>query len=70
MNSQELERGLASNAGSHYWRLRVDFRPGLTKQPFLLGSGKDSPRIEGDDAEHDAAYICKAAKNNKVTATW
>ena len=69
-NSEELEHSLASNAGSRYWRLRVDFRPGLTKEPFLLGPGKDNPRIEGDDAEHSAAYICKAAKNNGVTAIW
>jgi hypothetical protein len=43
---------------------------GLT--PFLLfdlpGSGEDNPRIEGDDAEHSAAYICSAAKNNGVSA--
>jgi hypothetical protein len=39
-------------------------------RPFLLGSGKDSQRIEGDDAEHSAAYIFKAAKDNGVTAIW
>jgi hypothetical protein len=69
-NFEELWRRLATDKNSQYWRLRVDFRPGLTRQPFLLGLGQNTPRTEGDDAEHEAAYICKAAKNNGVTAIW
>jgi hypothetical protein len=61
-SSGELEDRLARNAGSEYWKLRVDFRPGLKTQPFALGLGKDNPRIEGDDAEHSAAFICKLPK--------
>jgi hypothetical protein len=60
----------AANAASGYWRLRVDFRPRLERQPFDLGRGTDKPTIGGDDAEHDATYICKAVKNNGVTAIW
>jgi hypothetical protein len=60
-----LPEGLAARfanvMGSGYWGLRVDFRPGLTSQPFTLGLAKSVPRIAGDDVEHSAAYICKAA---------
>jgi hypothetical protein len=56
--------------GGEYWRLRVDFHPRLPRQPFYLGSGTDKPAIEGVDVEHDAAYICEAAKHNGVTALW
>ncbi len=57
-------------SGSDYWRLRVDFHPRLTTQPFELGLGTERPRIGGDDVEHNAAYICEAVKNNGVTAIW
>lgn len=63
-NSKDLEDRLA------YWRLQVDFRPGLTQQPFSLGLGRDKPLIGGDDAEHEADFICEAAKNNGVVAIW
>ena len=69
-DSAELEQRLARNAGGEYWRLRVDFHPRLPRQPFYLGSGTDKPDIEGVDVEHDAAYICEAAKHNGVTAYW
>jgi hypothetical protein len=69
-NFEELWHRLATDKNSQYWRLRVDFRPGLIHQPFLLALGQNTPRIEGDDAEHEAAYICKTAKNNGVTAIW
>jgi hypothetical protein len=68
-NSSELERKL-KNPGSVYWRLRVDFHPGLKMQPFTLGPGEKSSLVGGDDAEHDAAFICTSAKNNGVTAVW
>lgn len=55
---------------SDYWRLRVDFHPRLTTQPFELGLGTERPRIGGDDVEHNVAYICEAVKNNGVTAIW
>lgn len=67
--SEYLEQRLASNS-NQYWRLRIDFHPGLTRQPFLLGRGKDRPLIGGNDAEHNAAYICQAVKNNGVMAYW
>jgi hypothetical protein len=60
----------SASATSDYWRLRVDFHPRLKMQPFELGRGNDRPRIGGDDAEHNAAYICEAVKNNGVTAIW
>jgi hypothetical protein len=60
----------AAHAASGYWRLRVDFRPRLERQPFTLGRGTGHPTIGGDDAEHDVAYICNAVKNNGVTAIW
>jgi len=69
-NSNELEDRLDKNAGSEYWRLRVDFGPGLTKQLFTLGLGKGKASVGGDDAEHSAAFICEAAKNNGITAIW
>jgi hypothetical protein len=59
-----------TNAAADYWRLRVDFHPRLPKQPFYLGSGTDKLTIGGDDAEHNAAYICEAVKHNGVTAVW
>jgi hypothetical protein len=65
-NSAELEQRLARNAGGEYWRLRVDFHP---RVPYL-GSGTDKPAIGGDDVEHDAAYICEAAKHNGVMDLW
>jgi hypothetical protein len=65
-----LAAKFANVMGSGYWRLRVDFRPGLTSQPFTLGAAKSIPRIAGDDVEHSAAYICNAAKANGVTAIW
>jgi hypothetical protein len=68
-NNKELEDRLTRNA-SEYWRLRVDFHPRFEKQPFTLGSGTGTPRIWGVDAEHDADFICKAAKHNGVTAVW
>ena len=60
----------AVHAEPEYWRLRIDFRPRLERQPFELGPGTDRPRIGGDDAAHSADYICKAVKNNGVTAIW
>jgi hypothetical protein len=68
--SKELEDKLARNAGPEYWRLRVDFHPRLRKQPCSLGRGNNDPLVGCDDAEHDAAFICEAAKNNGVTAIW
>jgi hypothetical protein len=68
--SDGLAAKLANVMGSGYWRLRVDFRPGLTSQPFTLGLAKSVPRIAGDDVEHSAAFICNAAKANGVTAIW
>ena len=69
-DSAELEQRLARNAGGEYWRLRVDFHPRLPRQPFYLGTGTDKPTIGGDDVEHNAAFICEAAKHNGVTAYW
>jgi hypothetical protein len=60
----------AANSHAGYWRLKVDFRPRLERQPFDLGLGADRARIGGDDAEHQADYICRAVKNNGVTAYW
>jgi hypothetical protein len=68
--SDGLAARLANVIGSGYWRLRVDFRPGLTSQPFTLGLAKSVPRIAGDDVEHSAAFICNATKANGVTAIW
>jgi len=68
--SKELEARLAKNAWHEYWRLRVDYHPELDKQPFNLSPGNarqlDRPLVGGDDAEHNAAFICKAAKNNGI----
>jgi hypothetical protein len=69
-NAKDLEDRLAGNVDSEYWRLRVDFHPRLTGQPFSLGPGMDRPMVGGIDAEHEAAYICKAAKHNGVTWLW
>jgi hypothetical protein len=68
--NRELEDNLTGNVSSKYWRLRVDFHPRLQKQPFSLGSGMDRATVGGDDAEHDADFICKAAKHNGVIAVW
>jgi hypothetical protein len=68
--SKDLESKLSKNPGSTYWRLRVDFRPGLPRQPFTLGPGTGSARNGGDDAEHEVSYICEAAKNNGVSDYW
>ena len=68
--SKELEDKLTRNAGSEYWRLRVDFHPRLPKQPCSLGPGNNDALVGCDDAEHDAAFICEAAKHNGVTAIW
>jgi hypothetical protein len=69
-DAKDVEDRLERNVGSQYWRLRVDFHPRLPTQTFDLGPGTDRPRIGGDDAEHNTAYICEAAKNNGVTAIW
>jgi hypothetical protein len=68
-NAATLESELKTQ-GSVYWRLRVNFGPGLPRQPFSLGAGEETPRIEGDDAEHDSAFICTAVKNNGVIDIW
>jgi hypothetical protein len=68
--SKGLESKLLKNPGSMYWRLRVDFRPGLPRQAFTLGPGEGSVRNEGDDAEHEVSYVCEAAKNNGVLDVW
>ncbi len=64
--SGELEKRF----GSDYWRLRVDFHPRLAYQPFSLGRGEKRADIGGDDVEHNAAFICEAAKHNGVIAIW
>jgi hypothetical protein len=71
-SSQDKARGDGNNAAKDdaYWTLRVDFRPRVTSQPFTLGHDDDHTRIGGDDAEHSSAFICKAVKNNGVTAIW
>jgi len=70
-NSNELEGKLEKNVGSEYWRLRVDFHPELSGQPFDLRMGNSSNGgIGGDDAEHSTAFMCKAAKNNGVIDVW
>jgi hypothetical protein len=69
-DSKELEDSLTKNVGSRYWILRVDFHPRLENQPYTLGSGRDTPLVGGDDAEHNADFICRAAKHNGVIATW
>ena len=68
--SKDLESKLSKNPGLTCWRLRVDFRPGLPRQPFTLGPGTGSARNEGDDAEHEVSYICETAKNNGVLSYW
>jgi hypothetical protein len=68
-NTAELENKLKMQV-SVYWRLRVDFRPGLPRQPFTLGAGEETPLIEGDDTEHNASLICTAAKHNGVIDYW
>jgi hypothetical protein len=62
-NDKELEH-------NEYWRLRVDFHPRLERERFTLGLRKDKPIIAGDDAERNADFICKAAKNNGVLDIW
>jgi hypothetical protein len=69
-HNRELEDSLTKNVGSMYWKLRVDFHPRLERQPFTLGSGRENPQIRGDDAEHNADFICQAAKHNGVIAIW
>jgi uncharacterized lipoprotein YajG len=69
-NAKDLENRLEKNVGSKYWRLRVDFHPRLSTQTFDLALGTDRPTIGGDDVGHNSAYICKAVKNNGVTAIW
>jgi hypothetical protein len=69
-SSEELKDRLSRDPGSVYWRLQVDFQPGLTRQGFTLGPGTDPARNGGDDAEHEVSFICKAAKDNGVMATW
>jgi hypothetical protein len=68
--SKDLEEKLAKNPWGEYWRLRVDYHPELDRQPFDLSPGNahplDRPLVGGDDAEHNAAFICTAAKNNGV----
>ena len=64
----DLARQLETN--SQYWRLRVDIHPGLEHQPYTLGPEEDRPRIGGDDAEHTAAFMCTAVKNNGVISAW
>jgi hypothetical protein len=69
-HNRELEDSLTKNIGSIYWKLRVDFHPRLERQPFTLGSGRENPQIGGDDTEHNADFICQAAKHNGVIAIW
>jgi hypothetical protein len=69
-NAREIEDSLTKNAGGKYWRLRVDFHPRLSRQPFSLGQGMESGLVGGEDAEHDTAFICKAVKNNGVLDIW
>jgi len=68
-DTNELEDSLTKNA-PEYWSLRVDFHPRFERQPFTLGLGTDKPNIAGDDAEREADFICKAAKNNGVIEWW
>jgi hypothetical protein len=68
-DNKQLKDSLTRNA-SNYWRLRVDFHPRFERQPFTLGSGMNKPLIEGVDTEHDADFICKAAKHNGVLDIW
>jgi hypothetical protein len=68
--SRDIQRKLEINSHNEYWRLRVDFRPGLSNQPYQLGPGVERARIGGDDAEHTAPFMCKAAKNNGVISVW
>jgi hypothetical protein len=69
-DSKDLEDKLARNPGNKYWRLRVDFHPMVTGQPFYLGTDKHTSLVGGDDAEHQAGYICKAAKQNGIMDIW
>jgi len=57
-----------SNPG--YWRLAVDYHPRVAGQPFDLNRGMKRGYIEGDNAEREVDYICKAVKNNGVMAYW
>ena len=66
----DLARELKANPHYQYWRLRVDFHPGMDHQPYTLGPGEDRSRIGGDDAEHTAEFMCKAVKNNGVISVW
>jgi hypothetical protein len=68
-DNEQLKDSLTQNA-SEYWRLRVDFHPRFERQPFTLGPGMGRPLIWGGDTEHDADFICKAAKNNGVIDIW
>ena len=72
--SKELEKNLTKNLRGEYWRLRVDYHPELDRQPFYLSPGNasplDRPLVGGDDAEHNAAFICTAAKNNGIIDVW
>ena len=69
-NAREIEDSLTKDTSGKYWRLRVDFHPRLSRQPFSLGQGKDNGLVGGEDAEHNAAFICDAAKNNWVSDIW
>lgn len=65
--SQDLQTQLSTDRwkfgdGYKYWRLRVDYHPELSQQPFSLGPGLEKAIVGGDDAEHEVAFICKAAK--------
>jgi hypothetical protein len=73
--SQDLQTQLSTDHwkfgdGYKYWRLRVDYHPELSQQPFYLGPGLENAIAEGDDAEHEVAFICEAAKQNGANEYW
>jgi len=55
--------------GSEFWRLRVNFHNGFSKQSYELGPNGGSTMVGGEDADN-VAFICKAAKQNGVLDFW